>query len=169
MNRLTICCAATAVAAGLVAGAPQGWTKDILIGVPIAQTGPIAFVGVPGLHAMQLAADQANESHMFGNDKVKLIVADDGSDRTQSVTLTNRMIDGDKVLRSERYYGTIARSFTLGQDVDAAKVQAKYADGVLSLELPKPPCMPCAKWTSMSRAANSWCCSGLPAAASPPC
>lgn len=45
--------------------------------------------------------------------------------------------EGGKVLRSERYYGTIARSFSLGQDVDASKVQAKYADGVLSLELPK--------------------------------
>jgi HSP20 family protein len=42
-----------------------------------------------------------------------------------------------KVLRSERYYGTIARSFSLGQDVDASRVQAKYADGVLSLDLPK--------------------------------
>jgi HSP20 family protein len=45
--------------------------------------------------------------------------------------------DGDRVLRSERQYGTIERSFTLGQDVDASAVQAKYADGVLSLELPK--------------------------------
>ncbi|HSV80175.1 MAG TPA: Hsp20/alpha crystallin family protein [Ramlibacter sp.] len=45
--------------------------------------------------------------------------------------------EGEKVLRSERYYGSIARSFSLGQDVDATKVQAKYADGVLSLELPK--------------------------------
>lgn len=45
--------------------------------------------------------------------------------------------EGDKVLRSERHYGTISRSFSLGQDVDAAKVQAKYADGVLNLTLPK--------------------------------
>lgn len=45
--------------------------------------------------------------------------------------------DGDKVLRSERYYGTISRTFSLGQDIDEAQVQAKYADGVLSLELPK--------------------------------
>ena len=45
--------------------------------------------------------------------------------------------EGDKVLRSERYYGTISRTFSLGQDVDAGAVQAKYADGVLSLELPK--------------------------------
>ncbi|WP_431273037.1 Hsp20/alpha crystallin family protein [Variovorax ureilyticus] len=45
--------------------------------------------------------------------------------------------DGDKVLRSERYYGSISRTFSLGQDVDDTKVQAKYADGVLTLELPK--------------------------------
>ena len=45
--------------------------------------------------------------------------------------------DGEKVLRSERYYGSISRSFSLDQDIDDTKVQAKYADGVLSLELPK--------------------------------
>ena len=45
--------------------------------------------------------------------------------------------DGEKVLRSERYYGTIARSFSLGQDVDESRAQAKYADGVLTLQLPK--------------------------------
>jgi HSP20 family protein len=44
---------------------------------------------------------------------------------------------GDKVLRSERYYGKVARSFTLAHDVDEAKSQAKYADGVLELTLPK--------------------------------
>jgi HSP20 family protein len=45
--------------------------------------------------------------------------------------------NGDKVLRSERYYGTISRTFSLAQDVDDAKAVAKYADGVLTLELPK--------------------------------
>jgi HSP20 family protein len=45
--------------------------------------------------------------------------------------------NGDKVLRSERYWGNISRTFSLAQDVDDSKVQAKYADGVLSLELPK--------------------------------
>ncbi|MGV3569354.1 MAG: Hsp20/alpha crystallin family protein [Ramlibacter sp.] len=47
--------------------------------------------------------------------------------------------DGDRVLRSERHYGKVERSFTLGQDVDAAGVEAKYADGVLTLQLPKKP------------------------------
>lgn len=43
---------------------------------------------------------------------------------------------GEEVLRSERYYGKISRSFTLPHDVDASKVVAKYADGVLKLTLP---------------------------------
>ncbi len=45
--------------------------------------------------------------------------------------------EGDKVLRSERYHGTVARSFTLSQDVDETKAEAKYNDGVLELTLPK--------------------------------
>src|ERR1035437_5761801 len=45
--------------------------------------------------------------------------------------------DGGKVLRSERYCGSISRTFSLSQDVDEAKAQAKYEDGVLTLELPK--------------------------------
>jgi len=45
--------------------------------------------------------------------------------------------NGEKILRSERYWGNISRTFSLAQDVDDAKVVAKYADGVLTLELPK--------------------------------
>lgn len=44
---------------------------------------------------------------------------------------------GEKVLRSERYVGKVARSFTLPHEVDEAKSEAKYADGVLELTLPK--------------------------------
>ena len=42
-----------------------------------------------------------------------------------------------KVLRSERYYGTMSRAFTLPVDVEFAKAEAKYSDGVLRLTLPK--------------------------------
>jgi len=45
--------------------------------------------------------------------------------------------ENGKVIRSERYYGSLYRSFTLGQDVDQAAATAKYADGVLQLTLPK--------------------------------
>lgn len=43
---------------------------------------------------------------------------------------------GEEVIRSERYYGKVSRSFTLPQEVDEDKVVAKYADGVLNLTLP---------------------------------
>ena len=45
--------------------------------------------------------------------------------------------DGDRVLRSERYFGTVSRTFSLADDVDDSKAQASYADGVLTLALPK--------------------------------
>ena len=45
--------------------------------------------------------------------------------------------DGETVLCSERYFGKIQRTFTLGQEVDEATAQAKYNDGVLELTLLK--------------------------------
>ena len=47
--------------------------------------------------------------------------------------------EGSKVIRSERFYGSVARSFTLDEGVDQAASTAKYEDGVLQLTLPKKP------------------------------
>jgi len=44
---------------------------------------------------------------------------------------------GEKTLRTERYYGKVYRSFALAQDVDQEQAQAKYENGVLELKLPK--------------------------------
>jgi HSP20 family protein len=43
----------------------------------------------------------------------------------------------ERTLHSERVYGKVARSFTLPQEVDESKAQAKFKDGVLELTLPK--------------------------------
>lgn len=45
--------------------------------------------------------------------------------------------EGERVLRIERYFGKVARSFQLGQDIDDARASAKFTDGVLELTLPK--------------------------------
>lgn len=45
--------------------------------------------------------------------------------------------DGERVLRAERYYGKVSRSFQLAQDIDDDKAAAKFNDGVLELTLPK--------------------------------
>jgi len=47
--------------------------------------------------------------------------------------------EGKKLVRSERYYGKQYRSFRLAHDIDEAKAQAEYRDGVLQLTLPKKP------------------------------
>jgi HSP20 family protein len=43
----------------------------------------------------------------------------------------------ERVLHSERIYGKVSRSFTLPQELDEAKAEAKFRDGVLELTLPK--------------------------------
>lgn len=45
--------------------------------------------------------------------------------------------EGEKLIRSERYYGSVSRSFSLAQDVDQGSAKAKYTDGVLEVTLPK--------------------------------
>lgn len=45
--------------------------------------------------------------------------------------------EGERVLRSERYYGSVARSFALAHEIDEAKAEAKFDNGVLTLSLPK--------------------------------
>ncbi|CAG0124914.1 partial 18 kDa heat shock protein, partial [Rhodocyclaceae bacterium] len=44
---------------------------------------------------------------------------------------------GETVLRSERYFGSASRSFTLENEIDETTAKAKYVDGVLELTLPK--------------------------------
>ena len=43
----------------------------------------------------------------------------------------------EKVLRSERYFGLVSRSFQLPQDVDRDKSKATFENGVLTLTLAK--------------------------------
>lgn len=45
--------------------------------------------------------------------------------------------DGEKVLRRERAFGRVSRSFALEHEVDEASASARYRDGVLELVLPK--------------------------------
>jgi HSP20 family protein len=43
----------------------------------------------------------------------------------------------ERVLHTERTFGKLSRSFTLPQEVDEGKAEAKFRDGVLELTLPK--------------------------------
>jgi HSP20 family protein len=71
--------------------------------------------------------------------KEDINVAIDGNQVEISAEVKNEkeVKEGEKVLRSERYYGKVYRAFALGNDIDEAATQAKYADGVLELTLAK--------------------------------
>lgn len=42
-----------------------------------------------------------------------------------------------RVLRSERYFGSVSRSFALASDIDEERASARFENGVLTLTLPK--------------------------------
>lgn len=53
------------------------------------------------------------------------------------VTQTDEQTRDDKLLRSERFYGAVERSFQLPSEIDADQAKARYDSGVLTLTLPK--------------------------------
>jgi HSP20 family protein len=74
-----------------------------------------------------------------GVKKDDIQVTIDGSQVTLAaeVKREKEVSQDERVLHTERSYGKVSRSFTLPQEVDEAKAEAKFRDGVLELTLPK--------------------------------
>ncbi len=74
-----------------------------------------------------------------GVKKEDIHVSIDGSQVSISAEMNQEkeQKEGEKIIHSERVYGKIQRSVTLGQDIDETTASAKYTDGVLHLTLPK--------------------------------
>ena len=105
---------------------------------------PVRFEGQP--QPMQIKMDVKEDDKAYtvhaeipGVKKEDIHVTIEGSQVSISAETKKEKEEkeGEKVLRSERYYGKVYRSFTLGQDVDEATATAKYNEGVLDLTLPK--------------------------------
>ena len=58
-------------------------------------------------------------------------------DRRRTTAGAHTTREGERVLHTERVYGKVSRSFSLPQELDEAKAEAKFRDGVLELMLPK--------------------------------
>lgn len=104
---------------------------------------PVRMEGAP---EVQIKMDVKEDEKAYtvhaeipGVNKEDISINIDGNQVAISAEVKNEkeVKEGEKVLRSERYYGKVSRAFTLGQDVDEATAQAKYNDGVLNLILPK--------------------------------
>lgn len=104
---------------------------------------PVLFEGQPQMEIkMDLKEDDKSytvHADIPGVKKEDIHVSIDGN--RVSISAESRIEkeekEGEKVLRSERYCGKVARSFTLTHEVDEAGAKAKYSDGVLELTLPK--------------------------------
>ncbi len=74
-----------------------------------------------------------------GVEKENIHVSIDGNQVSISaeVRKEKEVKDGVRVLRSERYFGKVSRSFALENEIDENSAEARYKDGILELSLPK--------------------------------
>jgi HSP20 family protein len=74
-----------------------------------------------------------------GVKKDDIHVAIDGNEVAITAEVKNEkeVKEGERVLRTERFYGKTTRRFALAQEIDESGSSAKYEDGVLKLTLPK--------------------------------
>jgi len=78
-----------AQAAVLVSSAASG--AEFKLAVMQSLTGPAAFIGAPVKNGMELAVNEANKKQLLGvGNTINLVIADDGSDRSQGLTLAGK-------------------------------------------------------------------------------
>lgn len=79
------------------------------------------------------------EAEIPGANKENIHINIDGSivSIRAEISQVDSQTKDDKVLRSERYYGEVARSFQLPSDIDDSNSKARYENGVLTLNLLK--------------------------------
>ena len=108
---------------------------------PVGATGT-ATTGAARPFSVEVTEDEkayAVHAELPGVSRDDIHVTIDGNDVAISAEVRNQREankDG-RVLRSERYYGKLYRAFQLADAIDDAAAEAKYADGVLELRLPK--------------------------------
>lgn len=105
---------------------------------------PMAFEGGAAAQAVRIDVSENENAYTVhaeipGVRKEDIHVTIDNDQVAISAETRNERAvkEGERVLRSERYYGKVHRSFTLGQPVDQEQAAAQYHDGVLELTLPK--------------------------------
>ena len=107
---------------------------------------PVAYEGGAreALHRVKVDVAEKNGAYKVtaelpGVKKEDIQVSVDGPQVTLSaeVKQEKEATQDERVLHAERVFGKVTRSFTLPQEVDETKAEAKFRDGVLELTLPK--------------------------------
>jgi len=107
---------------------------------------PVAYENGRGDVPPRMKVDVAEKNGAYvvtaelpGVKKEDIQIAIDGAQVTLAaeVKREKEVAQDERVLLTERVYGKQSRSFTLPQELDDAKAEAKFKDGVLELTLPK--------------------------------
>ena len=106
---------------------------------------PVAYENGRGEALPRMKVDVAEKNGAYlvtaelpGVKKEDIQITIDGAQVTLAAEVRREEAAQDeRVLHTERLYGKLSRSFTLPQELDEAKAEAKFRDGVLELTLPK--------------------------------
>jgi HSP20 family protein len=107
---------------------------------------PVSYDTRGGFETSRLRVDVSEKNGAYqvtadlpGVKKEDIQVAIDGAQVTLSAEVKRgkEVTEGERVLHTERSFGKVTRSFSLPQELDEEKAQAKFRDGVLELTLPK--------------------------------
>jgi HSP20 family protein len=104
---------------------------------------PVRFGTEEALPQMKIDVSETDQNYLVradlpGVSKEDISVLVEGNQVTISAEVReDKEEKTKKMLRRERSYGRVSRSFTLAHDVEQARSAAKYANGVLELTLPK--------------------------------
>ncbi|WP_295994318.1 Hsp20/alpha crystallin family protein [Rugamonas sp.] len=103
---------------------------------------PALLRGGDGAPRMRMDVTENEQEYMVkadlpGVQKEDIKIAINGNQVSLTAEMKEEKDAGSGMLRSERYCGQVYRSFTLPQEVDDDKAEAKYENGVLRLTLPK--------------------------------
>lgn len=105
---------------------------------------PVELGNAPAMPAVKMDVKEQEgafvvHAELPGVTKDNIHVTIDGNQVSISaeVKQEKEVKEGERLLRSERYFGKVSRSFQLAQDIDDEKAAARFNDGVLELTLPK--------------------------------
>jgi HSP20 family protein len=110
---------------------------------------PVRMEGAPTPVTIKMDVSESDNgyvvhSEMPGVKKENIDVAIEGNQVTITAEVKQDLEkkDGDRMLRNERYFGNIYRSFALPVELDESACEAKYENGVLELKLVKKAAAP---------------------------
>jgi HSP20 family protein len=105
----------------------------VAIKVDVAEkdNGYVVHAEIPGVDKDDIQVTIEGNQVTIAAEVKKVSAAKNGEERA----------NGDRVLRSERYYGAAYRSFVLPVELDETASEAKYENGVLELKLAKKPAL----------------------------